>query len=244
LYPLAVSAADFRAMGVTALVSTAAVNEICSDKRQTYAFFKKVGVRTPRLLDPAQLLNGDGGRFPVFLKPARGSSSIGATKIRNAGELSFFLGYVPDAIVQEYAQGDEYTLDILADFQGRVRCVVPRLRMETRAGEISKGMTVKNRAIIAAGKRVVEALPGAVGCLTVQCFLNPDGDVSFTEINPRFGGGFPLSARAGADFPRWIIELLLGRQPHATIDGWDDGVLMLRYDEGIFANEAAEDGCG
>src|SRR5208337_2093698 len=124
--------------------------------------------------------------------------------------------------------------DILADFAGRVRCVVPRLRMETRTGEISKGMTVKNRALIDAGKRVVEALPGAMGCITVQCFLTPQGEIQFIEINPRFGGGFPLSAQAGADFPRWIIELMLGRNPQIALDGWTDGLLMLRYDEAVF----------
>ncbi len=125
----------------------------------------------------------------------------------------------------------------MADFPGKVRCVVPRLRIETRAGEISKGITVKNPLLIAAGKTVVEALPGAVGCITVQCFLTPDDQIKFIEINPRFGGGFPLSFEAGADFPRWIIEMMLGREADISIDGWKDGVVMLRYDDAIFVTK-------
>lgn len=172
--------------------------------------------------------------YPFFLKPACGSASGGATQIDNPRQLEFFLESIPDPVLQEFVAGQEYTLDILADFEGRVRCVVPRLRIETRAGEISKGMTVKNRALIDAGKRVVEALPGAMGCITVQCFLTPQGEIQFIEINPRFGGGFPLSAQAGADFPRWIVEMMLGRNPQIALDSWTDGLLMFRYDDAIF----------
>jgi carbamoyl-phosphate synthase large subunit len=169
-----------------------------------------------------------------LLKPFNGNSSIGVTKIRNAEELDFFIRYVPDAIVQELITGEEYTIDILVDLHGRVRSVVPRLRVETRAGEISKGITVKNFDIIKAGKKVAEALPGAVGCITVQCFLTPGGEIKFIEINPRFGGGIPLSIKAGADFPRWIIEMYYGRESEITLDGWESGLVMLRYDDEIF----------
>jgi carbamoyl-phosphate synthase large subunit len=122
----------------------------------------------------------------------------------------------------------------LVDFDGKVRSVVPRLRLETRAGEVSKGMTVKHRGIMEATKKVAENLPGALGCLTIQCFLTPAEEIVFIEINPRFGGGFPLSIQAGADFPRWIIEMMLGRKSEIVFDGWQDGVVMLRYDDAVF----------
>jgi len=224
----------FLAEGITPLISSSEVTQLCFDKRLTHNFFRKAGVATPAILDPRAVLSEPKGNYPFFLKPACGSSSDGATRIDNPRQLEFFLESIPAPVLQEFVAGQEYTLDILADFEGRVRCVVPRLRMETRTGEISKGMTVKNRALIDAGKRVVEALPGAMGCITVQCFLTPQGEIQFIEINPRFGGGFPLSAQAGADFPRWIIELMLGRNPQIALDGWTDGLLMLRYDEAVF----------
>ncbi|MDR3572612.1 MAG: ATP-grasp domain-containing protein [Anaerolineaceae bacterium] len=228
---------DFAAMGVTVLVSSPEANRICFDKRNTYQFFKSIGMGTAAIYDPEALLRDSETKYPLFLKPADGSCSIGATKINNARELEFFKNYIPNCIVQEYLSGNEFTLDVLADFQGRVRTVVPRLRLETRAGEISKGITVKDAAIIAAGKEVVDSLPGAVGCITVQCFKTPDGDIKFTEINPRFGGGIPLSIKAGADFPRWIIEMLRGNDPQIGLDDWQEDLVMLRYDDELFVTK-------
>jgi carbamoyl-phosphate synthase large subunit len=237
LFFLSLHQDSFEAMGIKLLVSSPQTNEICCDKRKTYTFFKSIGVQTPEIFNPAKILTDSQAQYPFLIKPANGSCSLGVTKVKNAKELNFFKDYIPNAIVQEFVVGEEYTLDILADFQGQVKSVVPRLRIETRAGEISKGITVKNQAIIAAGKKVVEALPGAVGCLTVQCFLLPNGELKFIEINPRFGGGVPLSIKAGADFPRWIIEMMLGREPEIEIDGWQDGVVMLRYDDAIFVTK-------
>jgi carbamoyl-phosphate synthase large subunit len=228
---------DFEAIGTTVLVSSHETNEICFDKRNTYNFFKTAGIQTPEILKSEDILVDPEAKYPFLIKPADGSSSIGVIKIENSRELEFFKDYIPNAIIQEFVVGQEYTLDILVDFQGKVRCVVPRLRVETRAGEISKGITVKNPALIAAGKKVVELLPGAVGCITVQCFLTSHNEIKFIEINPRFGGGFPLSFQAGADFPHWIIEMMLGKEPVITIDGWQDGLAMLRYDDAIFVTK-------
>ncbi|WP_406699022.1 ATP-grasp domain-containing protein [Singulisphaera sp. Ch08] len=227
---------EFQAFGTTLLVSSPEVAGLCLDKRVTYEFFRRKGIPTPAILDPQAILADPRADYPFLLKPATGSSSQGVTRIENARQLEFFLDYIKNPIVQELITGQEYTLDILADAQGKVRCVVPRLRIETRAGEISKGLTVKNETLIDAGRRVVEALPGAVGCITVQGFLTPSGEIKFIEINPRFGGGFPLSAEAGADFPRWIIEMELGRDPAIALDAWRDGVVMLRYDDAIYTN--------
>lgn len=228
---------EFMAIGVIVLVSSPQVNEICFDKRNTYKFFTDIGVDTPKIFNQDQELADGDLRFPLFLKPANGSCSVGATKIRDKRELQFFKDYIPNAIIQEYISGAEYTLDILADFSGKVRSVVPRLRIETRAGEVSKGITIKDAAIIAAGKKVVEALPGAVGCITVQCFKTLDEGLKFIEINPRFGGGFPLAIRAGADFPRWIIEMLLGISSDFAIDEWQEDIVMLRYDNELFVTK-------
>jgi carbamoyl-phosphate synthase large subunit len=224
----------FSRAGTTLLVSSLETARTCLDKRRTHRFFKRHGIPTPELLDPDVLRGPGRANFPLVIKPVTGSSSIGFTVVHSQHELLFYLDRCRDALVQEFVTGDEYTLDVLVDLQQRVRCVVPRLRLETRAGEISKGVTVKDPCLIEMGKRVVECLPGAVGCITVQCFLTPQKQIKLIEINPRFGGGFPLSARAGADYPRWIIEMVLGRDPDIALDGWQEGTVMLRYDEAIF----------
>jgi carbamoyl-phosphate synthase large subunit len=231
---LALHKERFSDLGVRTMVGTVETNSICFDKRATCRFFQQIGVVTPAVFEPEELLHRPETSYPLMLKPANGSSSVGVTKINSPAELEFFSKYIRNAIVQEFVDGDEYTLDILVDFQGRARCVVPRLRIETRAGEVSKSLTVKHDGLIQQGKFVAESLPGAIGCITVQAFLTPEQEIKFIEINPRFGGGFPLSAEAGADFPRWMIEMCLGREPDITLDGWQDGLGMLRYDEAIF----------
>lgn len=235
LHLLAPNHQKFQDIGVTLVVSSTATNEICFDKRNTASFFHQIGVKTPKIYNLEQL---DSINYPAILKPANGSCSVGLHKIENQAELEFFSKYVDGAIVQELIIGEEYTIDVLADFQGKVISAVPRLRIETRAGEISKGITVKNPALIAAAKHVVESLPGAVGCITVQCFLQPDGEIIFIEINPRFGGGYPLAYQAGADFPAWIIQMMNGEQLDIAIDDWQDDVVMLRYDDAIFVNKS------
>jgi carbamoyl-phosphate synthase large subunit len=231
LHLLSLHQQQFTDRRVTVLISSTLANEICYSKQNTSLFFQEIGVKTPKIYKLSEVKDLD---FPLIIKPNTGSSSVGVYLVKNRTELNFFANYVEDAIIQELISGEEYTIDVLVDFQGQVISAVPRLRIETRAGEISKGRTVKNPALIAAAKYVVESLPGAVGCITVQCFLQPDGEIVFIEINPRFGGGYPLSYRAGADFPLWLLQLCTGKYPQVAIDQWEDGLSMLRYDDAIF----------
>lgn len=240
LHLLAPHRGAFEAIGATLLISSSETTTLCLDKRSTGDFFSRVGVRCPKLLDPDALLSDAGTRWPVLMKPADGSCSVGVTRIDSPRELAFFLEHIPNAIVQELIRGREYTMDVLVDLAGRVRIVVPRLRMETRAGEVSKGMTVKEPRLIDATRRVVEALPGAVGTITVQCFVEEEtGELVFIEINPRFGGGFPLTAAAGGDFCGWLIDWVRGEDPQIAMDGFQDRLVMLRWDEAVFVSEAS-----
>jgi carbamoyl-phosphate synthase large subunit len=229
----------FRDRGVTVLISSAAVNDICYSKKKTGLFFQTIGIKAPKIYQLDEVRDRD---FPVIIKPNQGSASVGVYQIKNRTELNFFANYIEDPIIQELISGEEYTIDVLVNFQGKVISIVPRLRLETRAGETSKGTTVKNPALIAAAKYIVESLPGAIGCITVQCFLQPDGEIVAIEINPRFGGGYPLAYRAGADFPLWLFQLCAGKNPQVAIDQWEDGLSMLRYDDAIFVKAETKDG--
>jgi carbamoyl-phosphate synthase large subunit len=235
LIPLSQQKEEFAKQGTTLLVCAEAANYISNDKQRTEQFFRDSGVATPPLLTIEELENNHDWRHPLLLKPAGGSSSVGVAKISNLEELRFYWQHTVNPIVQPYVEGEEYTIDVLVDFAGRALCAVPRLRVETRSGEISKGITCKNRAIMEAARTVAERLPGACGCLTIQCFLVPDtGELLFIEINPRFGGGYPLSYAAGADYPGWILAQLAGVPFPISFDGWRDGLAMLRYDAAVF----------
>jgi len=231
----------FEERGITLLLSSLELVQIAADKNNTYRFFSEQGIPTPKVLNDEEMSRGE-YRFPLLIKPANGSSSQGVTKIRNEKELEFFREYIPNAIVQEYVTGEEYTIDVMVDFQGHIKTIVPRLRIETRAGEVSKGVTRKDRTVISAAEHVVKALPGPVGCITLQCFKQSDGRIVFIEMNPRFGGGIPLSIAAGANFPLWSIQLVQGASFKDEPDyEWSDRLTMIRYDEAIFRRDLSYD---
>lgn len=223
----------FENIGVKVLVSSTYLNKIASNKVKTYEFFIFNNILTPKVYDKEEIDNGL-YEFPLLIKPFDGSSSKGVTKIMNERELHFFREYIPNAMVQEYVTGDEYTIDVITDFEGNIKTVIPRLRMETRAGEVSKGMTVKDYNLIKAAKNVVKVLPGPVGCITLQCFKQKNGKVTFIEINPRFGGGIPLSIEAGANIPEWIIKMCIGKTDIKEEYSWKSNITMLRYDEAVY----------
>jgi len=227
----------FAAMGCCVLVSTPDVVDICQDKRKTYRFLRKNGFDTPVTLSVRTALSklqsrraGTKFDWPCFLKPWDGYASRGNAVVNNRKELLFFAKRIPNCIVQEFIKGTEHTCDIYVDFGMKVRCVVPRKRIEVRAGEVSKGQVVKHPHIMSEAARLVETLGAGPGVITLQLFLTEDDEVKFIEVNPRFGGGVPLSIKAGANFPKWILQELLGRKTNIRFDGFKDNLIMLRYD--------------
>lgn len=227
---LAQNRSKFAALDCRVLVSSPEVLDICQDKRLTYRFLVRNGFDTPVTMSIRSALSKRNLDWPCFLKPWDGYASRGNAVVHNRIELSFFAKRVPNPICQEFVQGTEFTCDVYVDFAMQVRCIVPRKRIEVRAGEVSKGLTVKDRHIMNEAARLVEALAAGPGLITLQLFKSPEGKLKFIEINPRFGGGAPLSIQAGANFPKWILQELLGKKPDIRFDGFKDGLLMLRYD--------------
>ena len=226
---------QFLSHGIQLLTCSNKINRTFFDKRSAQRFFENNKIPTPRLFSPDEARQFRAIQYPLLLKPNQGSCSIGVTKVNNKKELLFFLDYLEDPIIQEFIEGNEYTIDVLIDLNGGVQCVVPRLRVETRAGEVSKAITVDNSEIIDWVYKISSSLKGALGCINIQCIQQKNGNLKFIEINPRFGGGFPLSAEAGADFPRFILQMILGIDVEEDLQNtWRDGYMMLRYDEGLF----------
>lgn len=224
----------FEAIGCRVLVSNPEVIDICQDKIKTYEFLSSRELPCPRTMTIEQALKADSLPWPCFLKPRDGYASRGSAVVANRPELEFFSDKVPEAIVQHLIEGTEYTCDVYVDFDMNVRCVVPRERLEIRSGEVSKSRTVKNRQMMDQAGRVVKALGAGPGVITIQLFLLGDGRISFIEVNPRFGGGVPLSIQAGADFPTFLLQELNGHKPDMKFDGFEDNVVMLRYDAEVW----------
>jgi carbamoyl-phosphate synthase large subunit len=218
--------------GTRALISSPQVVRICRDKVETFEFLKAHGFDTPEVLPYADALAAP---YPLFMKPRYGSSAKDVRKIPDRGALEFFQkAATEETVIQEFVDGREHTVDVYAGLDGVPRVAVPRRRLKVRGGEVVKAVTVRHGEIIRRSMLLVEALEACVGVITLQCFLTADDRVRFIEINPRFGGGVPLTIRAGADFPRWLIEEHLGRRPEIDPQAWKDRLVMLRYDEAVF----------
>lgn len=225
----------FEAVGCLPMIADTGVIRICRDKIETYRFLTRQGIDTPRTYTADEIRAVPDLQFPYFIKPRFGSASKWAHKVDDARDLDYLLTKAPDPIVQEYVGGLEHTLDVYVGLSGAPRCVVPRARWQVRAGEVSKGVVVKDREIMEAGRRVVEALGASPrGLVTLQCIVTPERRIRFIEINPRFGGGAPLGIAAGADYPGWLIQELLGETPQIAFDGFRHGTCLLRYDWSTF----------
>lgn len=232
---------EFESLGCRVLVSDPDVIDLCQDKRRTFGFLRKNGFSTPATMSVRTALAADRRgelKWPCFLKRWDGYASQGNAVAHSREELRFFAKRIPNAICQEFIEGTEYTCDAYVDFQMRVRCVVPRRRIEVRSGEVSKGQVVKHRAVMEQAARVVELLKAGPGVITLQLFVTEDDEIRFTEVNPRFGGGAPLSIRAGADFPKWLLQELTDEQPKICSDDFTDGLIMLRYDAEVWLTDS------
>ncbi|MBI1826812.1 MAG: ATP-grasp domain-containing protein [Planctomycetes bacterium] len=234
---IAANREQFTQLGCRTVISSPAVVETCRDKLATYRMLTDAKIDTPKTWRWSEIVNRNRHRFPYYLKPRAGSAAMGNYVVRNHEELVAFGNLVKDPIVQEFVLGDELTVDVYCGFDGVPRCIIPRLRLEVRGGEVTKGVTVRDAMVSAAARRVARELAECRGVITVQCMKTPDGRVRVIEINPRFGGGVPLAIHAGADFPRWILEEHLGRKPAISAD-YEVNLAMLRFDDSVFVKNA------
>jgi len=222
---------EFEAAGVRVAISGEETGRVCNDKHASYLFFKEREIPFARTWLPEEL-DRENAKYPLFLKPRGGRGGVGAFPVKNRRELDFFLDYVPDAVIQEFLAGTEYTIDVLADFDGRVISVVPRERMVVRSGVSDRGRTFNHSGLIRLAVETAEALE-LRGAANIQVKLDGGTAVIF-EVNPRFSGGIPLTIAAGADFPAWLIEMCVGRAPAPCVGDFTDGLLMACYEEAIF----------
>jgi carbamoyl-phosphate synthase large subunit len=229
---------SFAAAGCRVLVSEPHVIDICQDKRKTYGFFVKNGFDSPLILSVSNALSQKDSMkklgWPCFVKPWDGCAAKGNALANNRDEVRLYSRIIPTAFCQERVEGTEFTCDVYVDFRMKVRCIVPRIRMEVRSGEVSKGQVVKDPRIMSEAARLTEILRAGPGVITLQLFLTEDNRLRFIEVNPRFGGGVPLSIKAGADFPKWILQELVGSKPNIGFDGFKNNLIMLRYDAEVW----------
>lgn len=206
----------------------------CRDKRKTNFLFTDLGIKVPNLIEKDNL------RFPLFIKPYNGSLSKDIHIINGRNELTDALLENHNLMFMEYIDTNEYqeyTVDAYYDKKNFLKCLVPRSRIEVRGGEISKGRTEK-KEFYQILKHKLEFIQGAIGCLTIQVFIGrTTGEIIGIEINPRFGGGYPLSYASGANYPEYIIKEYILNESIPFFDSWIENRVMLRYDSEVILDQ-------
>lgn len=234
---LAECEASFSALGCRLAVSAASFVEITLDKHQTGVTFGGAGIHVPwSWLPPVARVDDLPPR--IFAKPRRGSASQDQYHVTRE-ELHGILPLVPDPIVQEVLTGSEITIDALLDFDGRPVHYVPRFRLRTLGGESVQGVTLEHddrvEDWIERVLRICSKL-GAAGPLTIQAFQTTQGLV-LSEINARFGGGFPLALAAGGVYATWLLDMVEGHPVPPRLRAYESGLYMTRYNVEHFTRQ-------
>ena len=211
------------------VLSSFEIVDIFSDKTKTSLFFERNNIKTPR-----RLTSNDDLHYPLIVKPRFGSSSKNVFVVKNKREVDFFTSYIKDSLIQEFIDGDEYTIDILLDRSGNPIIIVPRKRIKIRGGEILQGKIERNKLIIESVMNLV-SLVNFYGPITVQVIVK-ESQVYFIEVNPRFGGGVPMSIKAGANFPKNLIKVVMNEKVEFQ-DEYQSGLIISRFDNSIIIQD-------
>jgi carbamoyl-phosphate synthase large subunit len=216
----------FEKSGVQLVVSDPETVTICDDKYATVMFLKQHDIPTPWTMLAEEVADPKSLTYPVFMKPRHGVGSVNAMRVDSPQEFIWTKSRVSDMVVQEYLEGEEFTTDVLADFDGRVLAVVPRQRLETKSGISYKGRTCRDETLIHWGGLIAEVL-NIRGPANIQCIVSKKMPIYF-EVNPRFSGGLPLTIAAGVNGPWWTLKLMHGqKQPNGLLPFKE--VVMTRY---------------
>lgn len=229
---------EFERRNIFLLLSPTETILNAADKQLTYLHATKQGIPIPKsyftleaVLDALQ--KGE-LEYPLIVKPRRGSASSMQTVCRDEIQLKAAFESCPLPVVQEYIRGVEYGYDLFADAQGRPISVYCKRKLAMRAGETDKAVSTNDPKLIEFGKHLINAFP-IIGPADADVIVDAEGP-KLLEINPRFGGGYPCSHLAGADFPRKILSLRNGQPLVCDIGSCPDGVCMLKQDEIIQPN--------
>lgn len=224
---------QFSDVGVLLLVSPEETVQMASDKYLTYEFAQKNGLRAPQtfidITEALDQLTAAAMNWPVMVKPRKGSASINITTCYDKLQLKAAFEATSEPMIQEILEGTEYGYDLFGDRDLKPISVYCKEKIAMRAGETDKAVSTADPILIDFGYKLLKSMK-LLGPADVDVVLTKDGP-ALLEINPRFGGGYPCSHMAGADFCSKIIRMQNGQPLTPDIGSCPNGVCMLKQDE-------------
>ena len=225
---------EFLSMGVTPIISDSKLVDMSFNKYEMAQEFHKQGLTTAKCFlsveDFKAAQNAGEVNYPVFVKPVCGSASIHINKVNSDKELEGLFAMYDDLMIQEFMHGQEYGADVYIDMiSGKCTSIFIKKKIKMRAGETDKSVSVHIPELFEQIKSFVET-EGSRGIIDIDIF-EQDGKFYFSEINPRFGGGYPHAYACDVNVPAQIINNLNGIENEVRIGDYKDGIVMMKYNE-------------
>ncbi len=224
----------FLALGVTPIVSDYELVETCFDKYRMFEMLQDMQIPTARCyMDKEAFYRAEEAgeiSYPVFVKPVRGSASIHINKVGSKKEIEVLCDLYDDLMIQEYMDGQEYGADVYVDMiSGKCTDIFVKKKIKMRAGETDKSVSYKDDTLFRIIRDFAEKC-GFRGMIDIDIFMI-DGVYYISEVNPRFGGGYPHAYACGANMPGAVIRNLEGRENAVRIGAYAEGICMMKYNE-------------
>lgn len=224
----------FLAVGTTPIISDYDLVETCFDKYRMFELLQKMQIPTGKCyMDKEAFYRAvEEGEisYPVFVKPVRGSASIHINKVSSRKEIEVLFDLYDDLMIQEYMDGQEYGADVYIDMiSGKCTDIFVKKKIKMRAGETDKSVSYKDETLFAMIQKFVEEC-GFRGMIDIDIF-EIDDTYYISEVNPRFGGGYPHAYACGVNMPRAVIRNLAGQENEVTIGAYQENICMMKYNE-------------
>ena len=224
----------FSEIGVTPVISPYELVETCFDKYRMYQMLTKMQIPTGKCYVDREAFYAAKAKgeisYPVFVKPVKGSASININQVNSDEEIELLFRLYDDLMIQEYMNGQEYGADVYVDMKsGKCTSIFVKKKIKMRAGETDKSVSVKDPKLFAMLQDFVERC-GFLGMIDIDIFLI-DGVYYISEVNPRFGGGYPHAYACGVNMPRQVLVNLADGENEPQIGAYRENICMMKYNE-------------
>ena len=224
----------FLAVGTTPVISPYDLVETCLDKFRMYRMLCEMQIPTGKCFVEKEAFyhaveKGEIS-YPVFVKPVKGSASINISKVGSREEIELLFRLYDDLMIQEYMDGQEYGADVYIDMiSGKCTSIFVKKKIKMRAGETDKSVSFKDEKLFAMLRDFVEKC-GFRGMIDIDIF-EINGTYYISEVNPRFGGGYPHAYACGVNMPKQVLANLTGQENPIAIGAYPESVCMMKYSE-------------
>ncbi|MFA1822245.1 ATP-grasp domain-containing protein [Virgibacillus oceani] len=222
----------FLDVGTTPIVPDHDVVELSFDKYKMFEFLVRNGFKTVKsYIDKEQFYNDVRAGvidYPVFVKPVKGSASINISKVNSKEEIEFLFSRFDNLMIQEFMDGIEYGVDVYIDMiSSESVSIFIKQKLKMKAGETDKSVSIKDEQLFELIKQFVKKTEFK-GIIDVDVF-KVNGKYYISEVNPRFGGGYPHAYESGMNVPEMIINNINGIENPNSNSNYNEGSYMMKY---------------